>query len=151
MPTPYRWPRITWGPGFGTTLDPAYPFDQCESWSEPRGKPLVETFPSGEQECWVPPTDHYLSGVMRWILPTDTMVKGPPGAAWHGTNGVQAWLAWAQQKHAFRLYPDRINAPNTYLTCILAAPTDKQSAELESDKTRKLTFTFRSSAEFTGY
>lgn len=140
-------PMITWGPNFSNTLTFGYPLDVPVSYATPRAV-SIEKVPSGDEDAWIQAIDYYLDGTVRWVEHVAGLGYGAVGTPWHGATGFSAFIVWAQEKNAFRFYPDQTDN-TTYQLCYLVEPSG--AIEQEKDKTRKFKMTLRSAVDFTGY
>ena len=141
-------PKITWGASFANTLNFGYPLDNFASYSKPRqGSEWVQAT-SGAEDAWVVGRDYYLQGLARWIPTTDS--TGPTATGWDGSTGFRAFLEWAQDKNAFRWFPDKNSG--TYITSYLFEPLADIAITPEADGTRQVNLVMRNSGSaYDGY
>jgi hypothetical protein len=147
MTIPVYLPQIVWN---GYTATFAYPLDDPRAWVEPRGLLLRQRFISGIESTWDDGLyDYFLQCTTRWLEPAAGLSLGPAATFFNPANGIKDMLLWFWKGNEAEFYPDATSG--THQTIWLEKPLDASAITLESDLTRKITWTFRSDAEFTGY
>lgn len=113
-------PRIVWGPAYDRTLEFRLPLHS----PMPRRPWLGEVAdaPSGEMDAWRDGLYAELEFELRWI----PGIALPGQSGWYGAAGVEAWLAWARDKHAWRLHLD--TTLPAYRTCKLVTGEEAREA-----------------------
>ena len=146
-------PKIEWGNG--KTINFGYPLFDINTWSMNRDLTEYVYSQDGTQLSWNTGTHYFMSCNIRWIPTNDLTIELHPGGetimitGWDGDDGWRVFLEWARRANRFDFFPNRDS--DTSIRSWLA-DTISAKPSLESDFTRKLSFSIRNITQpYDGY